>query len=75
MTEKLTCGRLSTCELTLSCTHTERDPWQRGVKASRGRWAGEKSRVRASIVGPMSDRGPRDAETRGEQKSALDVPG
>ena len=40
----------------------------------RGRWAGEKSRVRVSIVGPMSDRGPRDAETRGEQKISFGRP-
>ena len=36
----------------------------------RGRWAGEKSRVRASIVGPMSDRG-HEMRKRGANKNQL----
>ena len=36
----------------------------------RGRWAGEKSRVRASIVGPMSDRG-YEMRKRGANKNQL----
>jgi hypothetical protein len=41
----------------------------------RGRWAGEKSRVRASIVGSMSDR-RHEMRKRGANKNqSLDVPG